>query len=112
MNTIDKLMMIIKKVMEQKGYQRIRFSILQYKNDDEESIDVLDLKARANHALKSYGIKTVKDLISTVYSSNDVKKIRNMGDTSVKEVMTKLLSLAIARNIECDRKPFEGIELR
>jgi len=53
-------------------------------------IEALDLKVRAYNCLKRAGIMTIGDLCNKIYSSKDLKNIRNCGDTSVVEIMDKL----------------------
>lgn len=54
----------------------------------DESIDMLDLSVRADHALKRSGIETVRQLCKLTML--DLCKIRNMGEKTVKEVIEKL----------------------
>lgn len=51
-------------------------------------IDVLELSVRPYHCLRRAGINTIGDLLST--SEDELRVIRNLGNKSVKEILTKL----------------------
>ena len=53
-------------------------------------IEVLDLSERSKNALKRSNIHTIADLINNVKGSADLRKIRNCGQKSVQEILTKL----------------------
>ncbi len=53
-------------------------------------IEALELNVRSFNCLKRAGINTIGALCERIHSSNDLKMIRNCGDTSVAEIMDKL----------------------
>ena len=53
-------------------------------------IDSLDLSVRSNHCLHRAGYRTVADVVESIESSEDLKKIRNCGAKSVDEIMKQL----------------------
>ncbi len=59
----------------------------------ETSIDDLDFTVRAENCLKKAGIKTIGDL--TEKTESEIKKIRNLGQKSLKEVMDKIAELGL-----------------
>lgn len=63
-----------------------------YNFTDEElkmSIKNMGLSTRAKHSLLTYNINTLRDLIKTIETTG-LTGIRNMGKTSIAEVMKKL----------------------
>lgn len=59
--------------------------------DDELKISIknIGLSTRAKHSLLTYNINTLRDLIKAIESTG-LNNIRNMGKTSIAEVMKKL----------------------
>ena len=57
------------------------------------TIEELDLSVRSFNCLKRAGINTVGDLVKT--TEEDMKKVRNLGAKSLKEVMNKLEELGL-----------------
>ena len=53
------------------------------------SVKNIGLSTRAKHSLLSHNITTLGDLVKAIESTG-LKGIRNMGSTSITEVMTKL----------------------
>lgn len=58
------------------------------------TIEDLDLSVRSFNSLKRNGINTIHDL--TNKSEEDIRKLRNLGQKSLKEVIDKLESMGIA----------------
>ncbi len=54
----------------------------------EASIDELELTPRAENCLKKAGIMTIGDIVGK--TASEIKKIRNLGQKSLKEVMEKI----------------------
>lgn len=54
-------------------------------------IDNLDLSTRSLNALKRSHINTIGELVNSISSSQDLKRIKNMGVKSCSEIMSKLL---------------------
>lgn len=59
-------------------------------------IEDLDFSVRAFNCLKRAGIDTLRDLIAK--SEDEIKKVRNMGQKSLKEVVNKLDTLGLKLN--------------
>lgn len=59
-----------------------------------EQTDIVDLElgVRSINCLRRAGIMTIGDLCEKVQSSNDLKKIRNCGITSIAEIMDHLFA--------------------
>ena len=60
----------------------------------ETSIDDLDFSVRAYNCLKRANILTLKDLVDK--SENEMRKIRNLGKKSLKEVIDKVKSMGLS----------------
>lgn len=54
----------------------------------EEPIDILDLSVRSYHCCLRAGVNTLGDLCGKTYS--EMKRVRNMGKTSLKEIENKM----------------------
>ena len=54
------------------------------------SIEALDLSVRSFHSLKRAGFTTVGELVDSCSGSEDLKKLRNCGSKSVREIMEHL----------------------
>jgi len=69
---------------------KLRFPI--YINDNLRSteLEALDLSVRSNNCLYRAGYRTIADLVESINSGEDLKKIRNCGDKSVTEIMEHL----------------------
>lgn len=64
--------------------------IYDFTNEElKTSIKNIGLSTRAKHSLLTYNINTLHDLINAIESTG-LKNIRNMGKTSIAEVMKKL----------------------
>lgn len=63
-----------------------------YLNEKAENTDIseLDLSVRSTNCLKRANIHTIADLMNSISSTEDLKKIRNCGAKSVREIMDKL----------------------
>ncbi len=59
----------------------------RYKTVD---IDVLELSVRSQNCLRRAGFQTVYDLISGIRGMEDLRKIRNCGANSSREIMENL----------------------
>lgn len=70
---------------------KYRFPIYINSSLEETDIENLELTVRAYNCLKRAGYHTVADLVNNIGSEEDLKKIRNCGNTSVKEIMNSLL---------------------
>lgn len=53
-------------------------------------IDVLELSVRSSHCLMRMGYSTLDKLYANVNSLEDLKKIRNCGTNSAREIMEKI----------------------
>ena len=75
-------------------------SIMAEKNENTKekvldlTIDELDLSVRSYNCLKRAGINTVEDLIEK--TEEDMMKVRNLGRTSLEEVINKLASFGFS----------------
>ena len=65
-----------------------------------ESIDILDLSIRASNGLLRAGIKTIGELCQL--TEPDVRRIRNMGEKSVREVKSRLADFNLALKETCE----------
>ena len=63
------------------------------KEDNEKSIDELELSVRSYNCLKRAGINTVEELCNK--TSDDMMKVRNLGRKSLEEVLAKLKELGL-----------------
>ena len=57
---------------------------------EETSIEGLELSIRSYHCLKRAGFETIGQLTDAISKGSDLKKIRNCGAKSVREIMEKL----------------------
>ena len=75
---------------------------MSIKEDDKKdeildmSIDELELSVRSYNCLKRAGINTVKEL--TNKTPDEMMKVRNLGRTSLEEVLAKLKELDLQLN--------------
>ena len=63
----------------------------------EMNIDELELSVRSYNCLKRAGINTVEELCNR--TSEDMMKVRNLGRTSLEEVLSKLKELGLSLNL-------------
>lgn len=77
-------------VIAKKGAKGLRFPV--YINERAENTDIaeLDLSVRSSNCLKRANIHTVGDLMNSISGVEDLKKIRNCGMKSVREIMDHL----------------------
>ena len=70
---------------------KLRFPV--YLSDALMSVDLseLELSVRSYNCLRRAGYETVGDLVTAISGSDDLKKIRNCGSTSVREIMSSLV---------------------
>lgn len=59
----------------------------EFMNSD---LTALNLSVRSYNGLRRAGWKTVEDIINHIDSDHDLNKIRNLGKTSIQEIMTRL----------------------
>jgi DNA-directed RNA polymerase subunit alpha len=85
---------------EEAERQRQRESLLQITPEDEKallyerSVVELDLSLRSRKAMDALGIRSIGELVSR--SSTDLSGVRNFGETSLKEVKTRLAALGLS----------------
>lgn len=79
----------------------VKFAIRKSTQDKE--IEILELSNRSYGRLKGYKIETVGDIIN---KWNEIPKLRGMGATSVKEIASKVLDLAISEMDEQQMSDF------
>lgn len=60
------------------------------------TIEDLDLSPRASNRLKRAGLSTVEELI--LKSTDELKKVRNLGNKSLEEIIEKLKELGYSLN--------------
>lgn len=76
-------------------------------------LTALNLSVRSYNGLRRAGWKTVEDIINHIDSDQDLNKIRNLGKTSIQEIMTRLfeynMSLLSAGEIEIFNRQFETL---
>ena len=53
-------------------------------------LEVLELSARSSNCLHRAGYRTIGELVESIESREDLRKIRNCGTKSVDEIMEKL----------------------
>ena len=70
---------------------KFRFPMYVNENLMETELEVLDLSQRSANCLHRAGFQTIGQLVEGIEGSEDLKKIRNCGIKSVKEIMEKLL---------------------
>ena len=69
---------------------KLRFPIYLNNKLYETDIDALELSVRASNCLHRAGFSTIGDLVESIDSFDDLRKIRNCGEKSVKEIMQKI----------------------
>lgn len=85
---------------EEEELRKQRESLLQITPEDEKallyerSVIELDLSLRARKAMESLGIKTIGDLVKR--SQTELTGVKNFGETSLKEVKTRLAALGLS----------------
>ncbi len=78
--------------MEIKERNKGKFRFPLWLNDKMRNteLEVLELSMRANNCLHRGGIYTIGDLVDRVGCEEDLKRLRNCGTKSVKEIMEKV----------------------
>ena len=69
---------------------KLRFPIYINEKLKTTDLEALDLTVRSSNCLHRAGYRTIGDLVESIESSEDLKKIRNCGAKSVDEIMEKL----------------------
>jgi DNA-directed RNA polymerase subunit alpha len=84
---------------EEQERERQRQSLLQITPEDEKallyerSVVELDLSLRSRKAMDALNIRTIGDLVTK--SAQDLSQVRNFGETSLKEIRTRLGALGL-----------------
>lgn len=78
--------------LREKHGGKFYFPIYMTKTLEQTDIVDLELSVRSINCLRRAGIMTIGDLCKKVQSSNDLKKIRNCGITSIAEIMDHLFA--------------------
>ena len=73
-----------------KSVGKLRFPIYISEKLKETDIEVLELTVRSSNCLHRAGFSTIGELVESIDSMDDLKKIRNCGAKSVNEIMEKL----------------------
>ena len=66
---------------------RVKFPIMNRKEFLETPIEILELDARSNNALKKTNINTIKDLLNNL---NELPRIRGCGTKSISRIMHRI----------------------
>ena len=69
---------------------RLRFPIYITEKLRETEIEALDLSVRSSNCLHRAGYRTIGVLVETIETFDDLKRIRNCGEKSVREIMENL----------------------
>ena len=72
------------------GDGRLKFPIYLNSKLHETDIEALELSVRSSNCLHRAGFSTIGDLVESIDSFDDLRKIRNCGEKSIKEIMQKL----------------------
>ena len=75
---------------DKKNGMGFKFPVYIKDSYKEVDIEALDLSVRSYHCLKRAGYNTVYDLMNGITGRLDLKKIRNCGDNSSREIMEGL----------------------
>ena len=86
----------VEEILKAKNY-KIRFSVYETGKFMNSDLENLDLSVRSYNCLKRAGHHTVGDIVNSISSGEDLKRIRNCGTKSVDEIMLHLF----AYNYEC-----------
>ena len=78
------------KAIRERRNGKLRFEIFINDKLRSTSIDALDLSVRSSNCLHRAGFKTIADIVEQIESGDDLRKIRNCGARSVKEIMEQL----------------------
>lgn len=66
---------------------KFRFPVYPEQECMKQDISVLELSVRANNCLRRADIHTVRDLVLRIDSEDDLRRLRQCGSTSVREIM-------------------------
>lgn len=69
---------------------RLRFPVYITDKLKETEIEALELSVRSSNCLHRAGYRTIGQLVEAIETFDDLKKIRNCGDKSVREIMEQL----------------------
>ena len=69
---------------------KLRFPIYITETLRTTELEALDLSVRSSNSLHRAGYRTIGELVESIQSMDDLKKIRNCGAKSVNEIMEKL----------------------
>ena len=69
---------------------KLKFPIYMKEKLKETGIDVLELSVRSSNCLHRAGFNTIWDLVDSIDTMDDLRKIRNCGQKSVTEIMEQL----------------------
>ena len=76
--------------MKERNSGKFRFPIFLTEEMRNTDLEVLELSARSCNCLHRVGIHTIGDFVSQVSNEDDLRRIRNCGAKSVKEIMGKI----------------------
>ena len=76
--------------IKEKNDGKLKFPIYMKESLKETGIDVLELSVRSSNCLHRAGFNTIWDLVDTIETMDDLRKIRNCGSKSVNEIMEQL----------------------
>lgn len=76
--------------MKKSNNGRLRFPIYINEKLKETDLEALDLSVRSSNCLHRAGFHTIGELLESIESMDDLKRIRNCGAKSVNEIMEKL----------------------
>ena len=77
--------------LKRKDGRSIKFRMYLTKSMRETPLDVLDLAPRSHNCLRRAGYETIGDILDALSSGYDLKRIKNCGKTSVRDIMEHLL---------------------
>lgn len=80
----------IQREKEEREAQKAKTIADALEKGNEITIEELDLPVRAFNCLKRNGMETVADILSYMLDGKDLKKIRNLGNRSLEEILNKL----------------------
>ena len=76
--------------MKERNDGKFRFPIFLTNEMKNVDLEVLELSARATNCLHRAGIHTIGNFVERVSNEDDLRRIRNCGTKSVKEIMGKI----------------------
>ena len=93
-NVFDEILTLVpttkfSEIKKNKG-GKLRFPIYITEKLRETDLEALDLSVRSSNCLHRAGYSTIGELVEKIETFDDLKRIRNCGDKSVKEIMEKL----------------------